>query len=198
VTLRDDALYVVLGCAYLRVIAVLFGAVRSLRARRQVRAAKFGIVESAAAFEVVVLAGVAYPVYRAAADMASSRVGTVAACTGALLALIYAALLVGSVASWRRVHSGHLVLEDQELVMTGLYGIIRHPLYAGAFLLWAAVAVGNLSIVAAAVMLLFVVPTYWLYIRREEETLEEVFGDAYRNYCRRVPRFIPSPRRGTR
>jgi protein-S-isoprenylcysteine O-methyltransferase Ste14 len=198
VTLRGDALYVVLGCAYLRVVAVLIGAARSLRARRKTRAAKFGIVEFAAAFEVVVLAGVAYPVYRTAVHMASSRVGTATACIGAFLALIYAALLFGAIASWRQVHSGHLVLDDQALVTTGLYGIIRHPLYVGAFLLWVAVAVANLSLVAAAVMLLFVVPTYVLYIRREEETLEEVFGDAYRNYCRRVPPFIPFPRRGTR
>jgi protein-S-isoprenylcysteine O-methyltransferase Ste14 len=198
VSLRDLALNVVVGCAYIRVAAVLFGAIRSLRGWRQTRAARFGIVELLAALETLVLAAIAYPLYRAAIDSGPTTARTVAASIGALLALVYVALLVGSIASWRRVHSGHLVLDDQTLVTTGLYGMIRHPLYVGAFLLWAAVAVADLSPVAAALTVVFVVPTYLAYITREEEMMRIAFGDAYQSYCSRVPRFIPSLRRGVR
>ena len=197
-SLRDLALNVVVGCVYLRVAAVLFGAIRSLRGRRQTRATRFGIVELLAALETLVLAAIAYLLYRAAVDSGPSTARTVAASIGALLALVYVALLVGSIASWRGVHSGHLVLDDQTLVTTGLYGTIRHPLYVGAFVLWAAVAVADLSIVAATLTVVFVVPTYLAYITREEEMMRVAFGDAYQSYCSRVPRFIPSLRRGIR
>lgn len=193
---RDLFLSVVVGCAYVRVTAVLLGALRSARARRRARAAEFGIVEFLAALETVVLAAVAYPLYRMANDVAPTPGRTAAAGTGALLAAIYVALLVGSVASWRGVHSGHLVVDAQALVTTGLYGIIRHPLYVGAFVLWVAVAVADLSLIAAAVAILYVTPTYLVYIHREEEMLQGAFGDAYLNYCSRVPRFVPSLRRG--
>jgi protein-S-isoprenylcysteine O-methyltransferase Ste14 len=112
------------------------------------------------------------------------------------LAVLYVALVVGSIASWRGAHSGHVVFDGQELVTTGLYGRIRHPLYAGALVLWTAVAVADLSIVAGAVMLVFVVPTYLAYISREEEMMVMVYGNDYRDYCSKVPRFVPSLRQG--
>ena len=62
----------------------------------------------------------------------------------------------------------------------------------------AAVSVADLSIVVAALTVAFVVPTYLAYITREEEMMRNVFGDAYQSYCSRVPRFIPSLRRGIR
>jgi protein-S-isoprenylcysteine O-methyltransferase Ste14 len=196
VSVRDVALDVVVGCAYLRVGAVLFGAARSLRGRRRTRTSRFGFVEFLAALETVALGGLAYPLYYAAIDSHPSLVRTAAAIIGACLATLYVALLVGSIASWRGVHSGHVVLDGQTLVTTGLYGMIRHPLYAGAFALWAAVAVADLSIVAGAVMLVFVVPTYLAYINREEAMMVTVYGNDFRDYCSAVPRFVPSLHRG--
>jgi protein-S-isoprenylcysteine O-methyltransferase Ste14 len=161
------------------------------------RTARFGIVELLASAEIFVLAAMAYPLHRAAVDSAPSFVSTAAAVIGAVLAAVYLGLLVGSITSWRGVHTGQLVLDDQTLVTSGLYGIIRHPLYAGALVLWVAVSVADLSIVAAAVTLVFVVPTYLANIAREEQMMQTAFGDDYLKYCATVPRFIPSLRRGS-
>jgi protein-S-isoprenylcysteine O-methyltransferase Ste14 len=190
--LRDMALAVVVGAAYVRVVAVLIGVVRSLAARAHARAARFGLVEALASFEVVVLAAVAYPCYRAAVDSPNSSIRTAAALVGAVLAVVYLALLVAVLASWRGVHTGAIVVEGQQLVTGGIYGIIRHPLYTGAFVLWVGVAVANLSLPAAGVFLFFVVPTYLLYIEREERMLKSAFGDAYQQYCATVPRLLPT------
>jgi protein-S-isoprenylcysteine O-methyltransferase Ste14 len=161
------------------------------------RTARFGIVEFLASAEIFVLAAMAYPLYRAAVDSASSLLSTAAAVIGAVLAAVYVALLVGSITSWRGAHTGQLVLDDQTLVRSGLYGLIRHPLYAGALVLWVAVSVADLSVVAAAVTLVFVVPTYIANIAREEEMMQAAFGDDYLKYRATVPRFIPSLRRGS-
>jgi protein-S-isoprenylcysteine O-methyltransferase Ste14 len=190
--LRDIALAVVVTAAYVRVVAVLIGVVRSLAARANARAARFGLIEALASFEVVVLAAVAYPCYRAAVDSPNSSVRTAAALVGAVLAIVYLVLLAAVLASWRGVHTGAIVVEEQQLVTSGIYGVIRHPLYTGAFVLWIGVAVGTLSLPAAAIFLLFVVPTYLLYIAREERMLRSAFGDAYRDYCATVPRLVPT------
>jgi protein-S-isoprenylcysteine O-methyltransferase Ste14 len=191
--LRNVALAVVLGATYVRVIAVLIGAIRSAAARTHARTARFGVVEILAAFEFVVLAVVAYPVYRAAIDSTNSTFRTAAAVTGATLALLYVGLLVGVLVSWRDVHTGAIVVEDQQLVTTGIYGIIRHPLYTGAFVLWAAVALANLSLLAAVLFVFYVVPTYRVYMGHEERMMKAEFGDAYTQYCARVPRLLPHP-----
>jgi protein-S-isoprenylcysteine O-methyltransferase Ste14 len=190
--LRDMALAVVVSAAYVRVVAVLIGVVRSLAARSHARDARFGLIEALASFEVVVLAAVAYPCYVAAVDSPHSSLRTAAALVGAVLAALYLVLLAAVLASWRGVHTGAIVVEEQQLVTSGIYGIIRHPLYTGAFVLWVGIAVANLSIPAAGVFLVFVVPTYLLYIEREEAMLTSAFGDAYREYCATVPRLSPT------
>lgn len=190
--LRDIALTVVVGAAYVRVVAVLIGVIRSAIARSTARTARFGFVEALAGLEVVVLAAVAYPVYRAAVDSVNSPIRTAAAPVGAVLAIVYLLLLMAVLGSWRGVHTGAIVVERQHLVTSGIYSVIRHPLYTGAFVLWIAVALANLSIPAAAIFIIFVMPTYLVYMRHEESMLETAFGDAYREYSARVPRLLPT------
>jgi hypothetical protein len=51
------------------------------------------------------------------------------------------------------------------------------------------------SLALSAVFALTFFATHWPTIYAEERTLEEIFGDAYRAYRNRVPRFIPAMRR---
>lgn len=74
---------------------------------------------------------------------------------------------------------------------TGLYSVVRHPLYLGNFFMWFGIALLPRSLwVAVLVPLLF-----WLYYERimfaEEEFLRESFGDAYEEWASRTPAFIP-------
>jgi protein-S-isoprenylcysteine O-methyltransferase Ste14 len=77
-------------------------------------------------------------------------------------------------------------------LFTGMaYGIVRHPLYLGFSLILAfhPDQTRNSFASAATIVLYFYVGTFL-----EERRLERAFGEAYREYKRRVPRFLPLPR----
>lgn len=76
---------------------------------------------------------------------------------------------------------------------TGLYSIVRHPLYVGNFLAWLGVAMVPHSLSLACVVAL----VFWIYHERiicaEEAFLEQKFGDDFRRWAARVPTFVPKP-----
>ena len=94
--------------------------------------------------------------------------------------------------NWAPSMSG--VRKDSFLVSTGPYAIIRHPIYLGAFVFLAALSLvtANLLILLPSIVLLALLYTQ---IGGEEATLIEKFGDEYREYMKRTPRFIPRFRR---
>jgi protein-S-isoprenylcysteine O-methyltransferase Ste14 len=71
------------------------------------------------------------------------------------------------------------------------YGLVRHPLYLGCSLLLAfhPVQTRNSAATAAAVIAYFYIGTFF-----EERRLVRKFGEEYREYQHRVPRFLPLPR----
>ncbi len=75
------------------------------------------------------------------------------------------------------------------LVRTGVFGLVRHPMYGGGVILafgWALVVHGWLTLLYAAVLFAFVD----VKSRREEEWLTEKFPE-YDDYRRHVRRLIP-------
>ena len=68
------------------------------------------------------------------------------------------------------------------------YGIVRHPLYLGISVILAfhPVQTRNSFVSAAMVILYFYVGTFF-----EERRMVRKFGEEYRNYQRRIPRFLP-------
>ncbi len=73
-----------------------------------------------------------------------------------------------------------------------LYAHVRHPLYWGWFLtVWAtpSMTVGHLLFAAVCTAYILIA------VRVEERDLVEHFGDTYRRYQARVPRFLPRPKR---
>ena len=76
------------------------------------------------------------------------------------------------------------------LVTTGPFSMSRNPIYLGntVMLLGTAAALSNLWFVAMAPCAVFVVTR--LAIRREERHMDENFGTAWRDYTRRVPRWL--------
>lgn len=97
---------------------------------------------------------------------------------------------------WARVHLGRnwsgivTVKQDHELITSGPYAIVRHPIYTGLLLAFigSAIARGEWrGVVAVAI-------TWWAFyakMRREERFMCEQFGDAYQGYCERVPALVP-------
>jgi protein-S-isoprenylcysteine O-methyltransferase Ste14 len=80
--------------------------------------------------------------------------------------------------------------ERTELVVTGPYALVRHPIYALSSVLMIATVVAvptPLIIVAAFAHLLLL---QW-EARREEQHLLRIHGDAYQQYLDSVGRFVP-------
>ena len=76
------------------------------------------------------------------------------------------------------------------IVERGIYRWLRNPMYMGHVIFFLGIALVLGSWIAAAV---FVAHAVWFEVRvREDEArLADRFGDAYRDYCRRVKRWIP-------
>jgi protein-S-isoprenylcysteine O-methyltransferase Ste14 len=79
-----------------------------------------------------------------------------------------------------------------ELNTTGIYSILRNPLYLGNFLMWAGVALFTYIYWLLPIFALL----YWLYYERiilaEEDFLASKFGDSYLQYAAEVACFFPS------
>lgn len=75
---------------------------------------------------------------------------------------------------------------------TGIYSIVRHPLYLGNFLMWfgPAMLTGHFWFMIAFILF------YWLYYERimfaEEQFLRKKFGTKYLDWSIKTPAFIPS------
>ena len=76
------------------------------------------------------------------------------------------------------------------IVDHGPYRIVRNPMYLGHLIFFAGIAVTLHSWIAAAV---FAFHAAWFdgRVREDERHLAERFGEPYREYCRRVKRWIP-------
>lgn len=89
--------------------------------------------------------------------------------------------------SWRILYKAQ---QEKSLAVTGPYRYIRHPQYA-AFIL---VMVGFLFQWPTLVTLVMFPVLVWSYIRlslKEEREVEGEFGETYREYARKTPRFFP-------
>jgi methanethiol S-methyltransferase len=81
-------------------------------------------------------------------------------------------------------------LMQKQLVMTGVYGVVRHPLYLAGIIIFTftpRITVNGLVVTALADL-------YFLFgAFMEERRLALLFGEQYREYRRRVPMIIPRP-----
>lgn len=76
------------------------------------------------------------------------------------------------------------VQEDQQVVDTGLYGIVRHPMYMSTLFLFLAMPLVLGSVISFLVMMLYI-PIIAKRIRNEEQVLEESLA-GYREYKQKV------------
>jgi protein-S-isoprenylcysteine O-methyltransferase Ste14 len=80
------------------------------------------------------------------------------------------------------------------LVSTGPFAHVRNPLYLGNIALWAGFAVSARLPWLVPVFLALLALEYHAIVRWEETLLESRRGDDYREYARRVPRWLPALR----
>jgi len=85
------------------------------------------------------------------------------------------------------------VVKDHELVTSGPFRFVRHPLYLGmGFLLLGAIA-GLSSTLGAGLALVLYAAGTTIRVRIEDKHLAETFGPKFVAYRQRVPAFFPRP-----
>lgn len=81
--------------------------------------------------------------------------------------------------------------KTKQLVIVGPYRYVRNPMMwgVGALLVGAALWLGSVGLWFA--LLTFLLFITWFVPNYEERDMERRFGQEYREYCRRVPRWWP-------
>jgi protein-S-isoprenylcysteine O-methyltransferase Ste14 len=81
--------------------------------------------------------------------------------------------------------------ERHTLVTTGVYGLVRHPMYTGFWLMALAQVLLLPNWVAGPAGLVGFGILFFGRMWREEEMMIAAFGDEYRSYMRRTARIVP-------
>lgn len=92
------------------------------------------------------------------------------------------------IAGWTEVHRAH---RQGRLATAGPYAVVRHPQYTGLFLALFGESVVHWPTVFSLAAFPVIVSAYVLLARSEERQMLAQFGDAYREYRRRIPMFVP-------
>ncbi|MGH9572611.1 MAG: methyltransferase family protein [Candidatus Acidiferrales bacterium] len=100
------------------------------------------------------------------------------------------------VAIWARIHIGKYwsatvaLKSDHQLIRTGPYARVRHPIYTGILLALAGTAVA-IGCYAALVGLAIYLAVFWIKARKEETLLVGEFGPAFEEHRRSTGFFLP-------
>jgi protein-S-isoprenylcysteine O-methyltransferase Ste14 len=97
---------------------------------------------------------------------------------------------------WARVHiarnwSGTVTIkQDHQLIESGPYALVRHPIYTGLLVAFigSALARGEWRGLVAVVIVWLAL---WRKLGLEERWMLEIFGQRYEDYRRRVPALVP-------
>jgi len=108
---------------------------------------------------------------------------------GAILLVVAAVLAITS----HRLIFG-VRRRSPHVVRSGVFAVVRHPMYLSELLLYAGVLLLSLSLIAGGI---WIVAIGFLHrvARTEERLLAARFGEAYAAYARDVPMWIPRLRR---
>jgi protein-S-isoprenylcysteine O-methyltransferase Ste14 len=109
-----------------------------------------------------------------------------------------AAVTIGGIlfAVWAREHLGRnwsrsvTIKQDHELITSGPYGLVRHPIYTGilAGFIGMAIAVSQVRGVVAFVLIFVVL---WAKLRMEEQWMRSQFGETYATYAHHTAALVP-------
>jgi methanethiol S-methyltransferase len=86
---------------------------------------------------------------------------------------------------WKLIHG-----EKSGLVTEGPYSYVRHPQYAGLFLVMIGMLIQWPTIITG-LMFPVLIYVYYRLSKREEDEMIKMFGDEYRQYMERTTMFVP-------
>ncbi len=157
---------------------------KSVRAVRVNRRARWGVLLVAVGY------GLAWYAVLQAPPSEPWRIGLSAACFAPAIGFSWA----GATALGRhwRVEAG--LDRDHELVQSGVYSMVRHPIYTSMFFVVVATCMMAGPPYVLPVAALFYIAGTEIRVRAEEALLAERFGEAFQAYRRRVPAYLPLQR----
>ena len=100
-------------------------------------------------------------------------------------------------AIWARWHLGEnwsstvTLKEEHELVRSGPYRYIRHPIYTGMLIALAGTVLA-LAEYRGLIALTMAMLSFYLKARKEERFLSQEFGESFREHARHTGMFLPS------
>lgn len=86
------------------------------------------------------------------------------------------------------VKKGQSYIKTTKLVTSGPYAIVRHPQYVALNYMAIAITLFTQSWINVLTTVLIIIFNYWTSFQEEQSNIEK-FGDEYREYRKRVPRF---------
>ncbi len=99
-------------------------------------------------------------------------------------------------AVWARHHlasnwsSAVTIKQDHELITSGPYALVRHPIYTGILTGFLGTAVA-LSQVRGLIGFILIFIVLWTKLRKEEEWMRSEFGDTYAAYAHQTAALVP-------
>jgi len=83
------------------------------------------------------------------------------------------------------------ILPDHQLITSGIYGVLRHPAYAGSLLSFLGLGMVFSNWLSTIIIFIPIFLAFRYRIQVEETTLQEAFGEAYSSYSRKTRKLIP-------
>jgi protein-S-isoprenylcysteine O-methyltransferase Ste14 len=112
--------------------------------------------------------------------------------TGIVLLSLGTALRWAAILTLKRYFTVNVaILENHQIVKTGLYKHLRHPSYTGLLLRYLGLGLAYANWLSLALIFLPLLLSVLYRMRVEESALLETFGNEYEEYCRGVKRLIP-------
>src|SRR5579864_9172449 len=99
-------------------------------------------------------------------------------------------------AIWAREHLGSnwsrsvTIKQGHELITTGPYAVVRHPIYTGILTGFLGMAIA-ISQVRGFIVVVLIFVVFWLKLRMEEAWMRSQFGETYAGYARQTAALVP-------
>ena len=81
---------------------------------------------------------------------------------------------------------------SDKLITKGILRYVRNPMYFGILLIYVAFLFLSISLIGIAIFIIVFLVYNWM-VNFEERILENMFGEEYREYKKKVPKWIPNP-----
>ena len=99
-------------------------------------------------------------------------------------------------AVWAREHLGSnwsrsvTIKQGHELITTGPYAVVRHPIYTGVLTGFLGMAIA-ISQVRGFIVFVLIFLAFWIKLRMEEQWMRSQFGEAYATYAHQTAALVP-------